>query len=547
MASAPALLKVCTLVAVWSRAHAENFLSQRSQVTKEFVEASLLDELAFAASSARIAVIKQELRPMYASLPKNEQGQLEPSSVRYALHRYFVQKHGWYVSGLSPTSGSLTNSSSAAIVADLAPVYLQGLFEKQLHTKGLGLEDLAVFAATLSDLIHSEGVKRLQAVYEVLRLPNGGDASLLNFHLALRGYLATIIIGFDSAVDLTDVNSIYSLEAEAREVYDEYDDLLMWVEDTRHTRHFMDSSHRNPFQKQAGISPDEVDALMHDLYHKFGSLSSIECATAKDRLVDDEYPGTGRVSAAKFYADTKSLLRESVDYLRNIGALDESTPGNPAVIIPNYLSSPSRCMPFSSYFSTCCPDACESVLGHIEELVVEPSADPKRLAEIVSHTPSGTQEAPGRLSDTLVARLDEIAARHDGRVPLHGRLFMQWLHHAYPRECPFPHVSGTINPVTQDEWIEMHDDIDTVLASDAEKELHATGHVSDLLNLGPLPWTDVEELVAEHKVAGKIENGNCLRLIVMVVAVLSFALPLVRGSAVLLSSQLDGKAQINMV
>merc|ERR1719384_1021376 len=161
------------------------------------------------------------------------------------------------------------------------------------------------------------------------------------------------------------------------------------------------------------------------------------------------------------------------------------------------------------------------------------------------------QNHPRRVYDYLAhygdSRLDDIADRHQGRVPLHGRLFMQWLHHAYPRECSFPHVSGTINPVTQDEWIEMHDDIDTVLATDAEKELHATGHVSDLANLGPLPWTDVEELVAEHKAAGKNESGNRLRLIVMVVAVLSFALPLVRGSAVLLSSQLDAKAQINMV
>ena len=28
-------------------------------------------------------------------------------------------------------------------------------------------------------------------------------------------------------------------------------------------------------------------------------------------------------------------------------------------------------------------------------------------------------------------------------VPLHGRLFAQWMHYAFPRHCPFPHVSGT--------------------------------------------------------------------------------------------------------
>merc|ERR550525_922627 len=119
-------------------------------------------------------------------------------------------------------------------------------------------------------------------------------------------------------------------------------------------------------------------------------------------------------------------------------------------------------MPFSSYFSVCCPDECESVLRHIEAAVAEPSAAPERLADIVSSTPSDTQEAPRNLSATLVARLDEIADRHQGRVPLHGRLFKQWLHHAYPRECPYPHVSGTVKAVTQDEWLHMHPELDNV-------------------------------------------------------------------------------------
>ena len=41
------------------------------------------------------------------------------------------------------------------------------------------------------------------------------------------------------------------------------------------------------------------------------------------------------------------------------------------------------------------------------------------------------------------------------RIPLHARLFAQWLHHAYPRECSFPHASGISNPLSQDEFIEQ--------------------------------------------------------------------------------------------
>jgi len=545
MALSPKRASLVALFTTWYVAHASEFLRQRSQVTTEFVEQTLMEELASSANSGRLAAIQLELGPMYASLPKNKQGQLEPSTVRYALHRYFVHKHGWYVNGLSPKESSLTNSSSTAIVADLAPAYIQGLLEKRLHHTGMQLEDLAVFAATLSDLIHNEGVKNLHAVYEILGYPTGGDVTLPDFNLALRGYLSTLIVGFDAKV--TNAGTIRSLEVEARDVYAEYDDLLMWVEDTRIARDFMGRSHRNPFQAREGISPEQADELMYDLYHQFGGLNKLECSALKSRLVADEYPDTGRVSLARFYADKENLLHEAVDYIRNMGALDEAIPGSPSVIIPNYISGPSRCMPFSNYFSVCCPDDCESVLGHIEEMVAEPSVDPRRLAEIVSSTPSETQDAPRNLSTTLITRLGEIAARHEGQVPLHGRLFNQWLHHAYPRECPFPHVSGTISPVTQDEWIVMHDDIEDVLATESEKDQHATSHVHDLASLGPLPWVDVEELVALDTSDARTESRSYLRSIVMVVAVLSFAVPLVRSSAVFLGSQPVEKAQTHLV
>merc|ERR1712226_1692742 len=55
--------------------------------------------------------------------------------------------------------------------------------------------------------------------------------------------------------------------------------------------------------------------------------------------------------------------------------------------------------------------------------------------------PSGKTVSP-----YLLRQLDEIANMNGGRVPLHGRLFAQWMHSAYPQECPFPHVSGTSNP-----------------------------------------------------------------------------------------------------
>merc|ERR1719195_1631026 len=64
-----------------------------------------------------------------------------------------------------------------------------------------------------------------------------------------------------------------------------------------------------------------------------------------------------------------------------------------------------------------------------------------------------TVMAPRVLPPALLLRLQEVAALTDGKVNLHGRLFAQWMHHAFPRECPYPHEAGTTAPQTADEWM----------------------------------------------------------------------------------------------
>merc|ERR1719379_520048 len=54
----------------------------------------------------------------------------------------------------------------------------------------------------------------------------------------------------------------------------------------------------------------------------------------------------------------------------------------------------------------------------------------------------------GSVSEGLRSKLEEVAKIHNGEVPLHGRLLAQWLHYAFPQDCPFPHVAGTVKPQT---------------------------------------------------------------------------------------------------
>lgn len=537
-----ACIRALSFVALAMMANAGDFLGQ--QVTKELVEEALLAELSAAAGSARIAAIEEELRPMYSSLPKDSEGLVESSVVRYILHRYFVHKHGWYVKGLSPFTyrKALNETNTGEFVTELAPAYIQELLMKQLQHAGMQLRGLAVFAATMSDLIHADGLKNLYAVYDRLGVSTS-EANSMDFLRAIRGYLSAIVVGFDTEV--TGASSIASLEYQARDVYPEYDDLMLWIEDTRLDHRFRDLSRRNPFVSGDGVSFHEVDRLVHALYHQFGTLNNRECITVRESLVSDEYPNTGRVPLSKFYAGTDNNLKESVDYIRNMGALDEAQPGNPTVVIPNYMSSPARCMPFSSYFSVCCPDMCESVIRQVEVAVAAPVAEPRRLADIVSGISSETQPAPRNLSSLLLTRLEEIGTYHHGQVPLHGRLFMQWLHHAYPRECPYPHASGTVNPVSQEEWILLHDELDNVMASDAEMAAHPAKDMSSV-SMEQLPWTEVEELVAVlNKPVAR--TWRFFRPAMMVVSVLSFALPLVRASAAVFGKVQADKTHVHLV
>merc|ERR1712107_745469 len=105
-------------------------------------------------------------------------------------------------------------------------------------------------------------------------------------------------------------------------------------------------------------------------------------------------------------------------------------------------------------YSVCCIDECEQMMGQLEREIAAPEATPSQIIGLVSGMSSSTVEAPRNLPMKLVNRLDDAAAQHAGTIQLHGRLFAQWMHHAFPRECPFPHVSGSITPVTPAEWLD---------------------------------------------------------------------------------------------
>jgi len=507
------LLVVALSTAVVSFVDANAFLKashtpKEERMSAEDVQTSLLAEVegtfGQGSASSRVKQLEASLGPIYAALPKNEKGYLGHATVRYALHRLFVQRHGWSIKGLDAAGDHRNSSSSAGLLKEQVPAYIQDLFEQRLAGRGFGLHELGVLAATIEHLVHSEAIQRLGKAFKVHNFLPTSVMSELEADDVLDTYMTSYILGEDLA-NLT-LDGANSLKEEMPDVYMGWDDTKEFV---RSTRRNVTTAETSAEQKSvAGLDFSLVARVAERVGERFGSFQNKDCHQIKTSLVNIEERGTGRVRLSDFYKpamDGQWQFQESVAYLRELGALDETDAQKPRVIIANYITSPSNCIASSSFYAVCCIDECEGLLGHLERQIAAPEATPTRIATLVSELASSSVAAPRKLSANLLDRLGEIAAEHGGSVPLHGRLFAQWMHHAFPRECSYPHLSGTTKPLTADEWLESTG-ADTT-ASEEEMQEHLTkaetvadtqaknanelGH-ADIMSL---PWSAEEELL----------------------------------------------------
>jgi len=371
--------------------------------------------------------------------------------------------------------------------------------------------------------------------------------------LALSGYVSVFLTMND--IVASNAAEIQAVNEQLEEAYPNLNETRVWLQDQRHTFDLQQQSRRNPFVEREASFDDTVSFAV-EFGHNFGSFQNLECHTLKRKLSDMEHLGTGRVLLSKFYANALEgswEFMESVEYLRNQGALDETVSDSPSVVIANYMNSRMNCLTASEYYAVCCLNECDELLGRLESQIEAPGATPNRILEVVSKLPSDTVDAPRNISDALGERLREIARHHGGQVPLHGRMFAQWLHHAYPRECPFPHVSGAVKPMYPDKWAEAMGE-DLVEVSQAVMEQHAARASLNATEMRPavLPWTFQEELVAEHRfgILGRTpseKRSSPLRPVLAMAVLVSFAVPLARSLKVAFAGSTEAKAEQHLV
>lgn len=463
-------------------------------------------------SEEHLAEIKKDITSMWVTMP-NTDGRLDWKSLRYIAHRYFMQQSSLMVRGLEP-SRSLNESESghAEILTKEVPQHAELLFGGK--RTDYSIDDAAAFLAALEQLVFDSETHLLEKVYGQFGMETTRHLSMKQMQRLLEAYMVNWMISEDEAAVMTLLRNRTLLQNS----FPHWSSLKDFIEGRIR---LMDFQNLRSIRPGVGLSLMEKRYTFSDAHTVVGGVTKTfqdfwqsECHTMKDQLVDMDREGTGRVRLSEFYGtglEKDWRFGESETYLRDLGVLDESSPWKgKQVIIPNYLQAASNCIVAAPHYLVCCKNECEEMLGDIEGSIRQPTASPQEVLDIVRNisSPSSASDNPPTLVGVLSEQLHKVAESHGGRVPLHGRLFAQWMHYAYPRECPFPHKAGAFaqHTLTPGAFGGGY------IASKDEMQEHASVSLddasSDVNEDWMTQWSEEEELFANYKMQAPWERGQ---------------------------------------
>ncbi|CAE7211809.1 unnamed protein product [Symbiodinium sp. CCMP2592] len=404
------------------------------------------------AIGSRTPFMEEVLKHSFEALPKSGRNHVGAAVANHALHRLFLQVHSWQMKGLQPVAGAW-HEHSPTIALKRAPAKLRDVFDQKLRQRGLNLNELSVLAATIEELVRNEADVLLNVSYQAATgFSAGGKGLEASAAQEVMEYYMSSSSALGSSI-LVQYRTTPCKASELQALHQNIGSYPRWKE----VRELLKEATAEVAETGAELLHFQTMlSILLLTSDRFARLEEKECQTLKRQLVAmEERPG--RVLLRDFYRpalDQGTLeFTESADFLRQQGALDESDQ-EARVIVPNYMMADSNCLASSEYYSVCCKDPCEEIMDQLEASL---SASPSALLRAVQALPEA------KAAKALEGELFELSeASHHGEaaadatwrdlslqnhayweVPLHGRLFAQWLHHAFPRDCPFPHVSGT--------------------------------------------------------------------------------------------------------
>jgi hypothetical protein len=416
----------------------------------------------------RLEKIRAALIPMFRALPKNQKGKAASQVMRYTVRRYFSQHHAWIVRGFEPHADIMNVSEQDGdILQNKIPDYIRSLLEEQFQQEGFSFDDMVAMVAAIERLAFDEVVKSVELAFHLNSHTLTDRLSREDLMKVVSSYLMTEML------EGTDDKDQHKADLEnIRERYPNWDITYLFLVDVVSSDIFGRRNSVSPFVDKETFTFEDVVRMSEAVSEQFGPWSNHECHEMRDMLTKYDVHQTGRVRIADFYRSTVEgawQFLEPTQFLRQNGALDESSRYlGPQVIIANYIAGMSNCITSAPYYSICCLNDCDQVFQHIEALIPAPTAPVAKILEAVETMPSAPIIIEERKNQLI-----EIADLHSGLVPIHGRLFSQWLHFVFPHECPYPHMSG-LSPKTQEQWrAQVGEDAESVSEDEVRQHLNA--------------------------------------------------------------------------
>jgi len=413
------------------------------------------------------------------------------------------------IRGFEPTRVvNRTHWGVADILSEYVPNYVEAVLQSQHELqKGFTLRDAATLVAVLENLISDSDAALLQKVYLKQYKPMARSLYASRLQQVLEDYMVNWMV----ADDPDSIQHVLANRSLLFESFPHWRDIVDFLRGQVKTFAYgQRKSVTGRTSKGADLlgnsySFADAESIVGGITRSFARFWESECIDMKSQLVDLDVDATGRVPLSVFYkAAMQSEWRfgESEAYLRELGALDDTSRSGPKVIIPNYMQGASNCIVPAGHYLVCCASECEGILGELEQAIKAPLAMPEEILAVVGNMTLQShldKDEPIRLQGTLTNQLHKVAEAHGGRVPLQGRLFAQWLHYVFPRECPYPHKAGLATAQTPSQFGGQY------LATSDEMRAHAgrasaAGMLPSVMNDTEwmAQWSHEEELVGEH-------------------------------------------------
>jgi len=443
------MMTMIFVLATFAVVSAREFLSRNISVQE--VEDIVRIALSAAQSDQRYSDISSILEPTFHALPKNEKGLLETDAIEYLVQSYFAKEHGWHINGVGSRQsnsqfGSQTHLLEGAnIFQTNAPAVVGALLKAKNGNRGFTIQDSIAMVEAIEHLVLRESQLLLDTAYELLKV----DYNRVLSHRELYTIMAAYALLFENKAFAKDLPAQVKL-AVRRGAKNHH--LVSPVFFAIETFNYNRRNSISPFS-QIQYKWDDVVSMTLLIHRNYGKELNHQCLKVKSVMMDGDTQGTGRVTLHDFYNHPPLdayVFGESREHLRTAGVLDESVPSVPRVMIANYMYGPTNCLVNSGYFSLCCISMCEKLMTHLEGAVQAPSAGPERILEIMNNSIPFHDEI--NISDALASKLHSIADQNQGEVPIYGRLFSQWMHFAFPTECPYPAIVKNSSQMLPSIW-----------------------------------------------------------------------------------------------